>query len=104
MTQSGPPTNEGNGQPDGLAAYLQALEESLLDPVVRRDRAKVGLLLADDFLEFGSSGRVWSRAETFDLLASKDYTPPETEGFVCNRIATGVALITDKSWRTDPLS
>jgi len=35
------------------------LEQSLLRPKIRRSPAAVTALLADDFVEFGSSGRVY---------------------------------------------
>ena len=59
-----------------IAEHLRRCEESLLDPVIRRDRARVAALLADDFEEFGSSGRVWTREQIFNLLATEDYTQP----------------------------
>jgi hypothetical protein len=84
-----------------LAAHLRALEESLLDPAVRRDSAQVAALLAEDFEEFGSSGRLWTREHTLQLLATEDYTPPAIEDFKCDWIAEGVALVTYRSVRID---
>lgn len=84
-----------------LAADLRACEETLLDPALRRDRTRVAPLLADDFVEFGASGRVWTREEILDLLASEEYQPPEIESFECTRIAEGVALVTYRAVRTD---
>jgi len=89
---------------DELAEHLRTLELALLDPAVRRDRVQVAALLAKDFFEFGSSGRVWLRAETIALLATEDYTPPEMECFRCDRIAADVALVTYKSVRRDGAS
>ena len=86
---------------DALAIHLRSLEQSLLDPELRRDRARVSLLLADDFLEFGSSGRVWTRAEILDLLATESYTRPEMVDFTCRRLTEDIALITYKTIRTD---
>ena len=40
----------------GLSAHLRELEESLLLPDVRKSKRLVELI-ADDFVEFGSSGR-----------------------------------------------
>ncbi len=82
-------------------AHLQTCEEALLDPAIRRDGARVDALLAEDFLEFGSSGRVWSREATLELLASEDYTRPAMEDFKCDWIADGVVLVTYRSVRTD---
>jgi hypothetical protein len=45
------------------ADLLRSLEEQLLQSDIRRSAAKVGDLLADDFVEFGSSGRVFSKSD-----------------------------------------
>ena len=79
---------------DDLYAHLQALELVLLDPATRRDSARVAALLADDFEEFGSSGRVWSRAAILDLLATEEYVSPTMEDFRCSLLAENVALVT----------
>jgi hypothetical protein len=60
---------------DGLCAQLRSLELALLDPATRRDRSRVAELLTEDFEEFGSSGRVWSRAAILELLATEEYSP-----------------------------
>ena len=91
---SGPP-------PERDCAHLRACEEALLDPAVRRDRARVSALLAEDFLEFGSSGRVWLREDILELLASEDYTRPAMEDFKCDWIGEGVALVTYRTVRVD---
>ena len=90
-------------EPD-LSAHLKHLEKTLLDPIVRRDRAQVSALLAEDFREFGSSGRAWTRQQILDLLATEDYTPPAIEDFHCERIAEDVALVTYRSVRTNPVT
>ncbi len=45
-------------EPEGTVTELRLLEESLLDAAVRRDRKKLRTMLADNFIEFGSSGRI----------------------------------------------
>jgi hypothetical protein len=54
-----------------LESHLRALEESLLDPEVRRDSGRVDSLLADDFIEFGSSGRVFSKRAIIEELGQE---------------------------------
>ena len=56
---------------DGLPEHLWALEQSLLDPKARADADSIADLLADDFVEFGSSGRVWSKSATVSQLTSE---------------------------------
>jgi len=85
-----------------LAMHLCSLEESLLDPTVRRDSARVAALLTENFQEFGASGRVWSRNQILDLLATEEYRPPSMEDFDCRQIAKGVALVTYRTVRPSP--
>lgn len=48
-----------NPAPEPVAKHLRALEEALLQPDVRKSEELVALL-ADEFIEFGSSGRVYT--------------------------------------------
>jgi hypothetical protein len=54
----------------------------LLEPDVRRDAERVRALLSPDFVEFGSSGRVWDRdsvpaatADAAERIAATDLRP-----------------------------
>jgi hypothetical protein len=82
-------------------AELERLELLLMDPAVRRDRAQVGALLTSDFVEFGSSGRVWTREAALELLATETYTPPVVETFAFRLLGPGLALATYRTSRTD---
>lgn len=93
-----PPNSEPVGS---LHAQLRKCEETLLEPAVRRDRAQVAALLAHDFVEFGASGKVWTREEILTLLATENYDPPAIENFQCLQIAPDVALVTYQALRTD---
>ena len=87
--------------PAAVCAHLRSLEAALLDPAVRRDQARVAALLADDFLEFGSSGRVWTRDQILDMLATEDDQPPAMEDFQCHLLSEDVALVTFRTVRVD---
>jgi hypothetical protein len=76
-------------------------ERSLLDPAVRRDHNRVLELLAEDFVEFGASGLVWSRDQVVEELATEDFQPPALEAFECSLLAPAVALLTYRTVRTD---
>jgi hypothetical protein len=85
---------------DEIAAQLFALEGALLDPAVRRDRARVSAFLADDFIEFGSSGRIWTRNAILDLLETeKNFIPPGIEEMACRCLSDGVMLVTYRTAR-----
>lgn len=84
-------------------ARLRSLESSLLDAAVRRDRAKLRDMLTADFLEFGSSGRTWTRSTIIELLAIENgFVPPSIEDFQCALLSEDVALVTYRTVRTDP--
>lgn len=69
-------------------------ELALLTAEVRHDRVSVGALLADDFREVGTSGRVWDRASTMDALAVEEGRDVEAHDVVAERLADGVVLVT----------
>jgi hypothetical protein len=87
--------------PEDIANHLRRSEEALLDPAVRSDRTRVAELLADDFVEFGSSGRIWARDEILDLLASETQAPIHMTDYQCALLAEDVALVTYRASRTD---
>jgi hypothetical protein len=94
---------EPGDRPYDVAAHLRQLEESLLDPAVRRNRERLRELLDADFLEFGSSGRTWTRNKIIELLQLEQrFLPPEIEDFRCVLLSIDVALLTYRTGRTDP--
>lgn len=50
---------------------IRSLEEALHRPEIRRSREAVEDLLAEGFMEFGASGRVYERATIIGLLAEQ---------------------------------
>jgi hypothetical protein len=92
----------GKNELGEIATLLLRFEQSLLDPAVRRNAAKVSALLAQDFVEIGASGRMWTREQIIDLLASEHFDPPAIENFECRQIAEGVVLATYRAVRTEP--
>ena len=84
---------------------LSTLEQSLLDPETRADAGRVAALLADDFVEFGSSGRIWTKAATMSQLAS-ERPYPDVRRLVTDLdvrlLAEDVALVTYALRRLSP--
>jgi len=78
-------------------AQLWALEEDLLKPEVRKSADRVGRLLADEFIEFGSSGRVFNKAQIIEALQQEvcdaTYRISLTD-FTVRRLAPDVMLVT----------
>jgi hypothetical protein len=75
-----------------------AVERRLLDPAVRRDPDALGRLLADDFVEIGASGRVWTRSEIIAELGaegdgSTTVDAVETSDWTVRQLAPGLAMV-----------
>jgi len=86
-----------------LTAHLQHLEQQLLDPTIRKDAAQLDALLADDFREFGSSGRSYTKADMFDHLHNQPSTCTlSLSQFAIQLLAPTIALATYVSTRTSP--
>ena len=52
--------------------HLHMLELQLLQPEVRRSSSELGRLLHRDFLEFGSSGKIWNKEQTITALVAEN--------------------------------
>lgn len=91
----------GLERPDAtdLAAQLQALEAALQSQAVRADSARLATLLADEFVEFGSSGTLWTRAATLAALPGEDFCPRSISDFHARLLADDVAFVTYRSQR-----
>lgn len=84
---------------------IRALEEALHRPDIRRSREAVENLLAQGFVEFGSSGTVYHRAETIALLAEEedddaDDGSLQADNYALTRIAADAVLLTYRTIRT----
>ena len=77
----------------GLAQHLRELEECLLLPDVRKSRTLVDLL-ADEFVEFGSSGRVYNKADLVSTLQAESPSTQTTSDFKVTELSPEVALLT----------
>lgn len=77
-----------------LEATLVGLEQALLNQQIRSDAAALQRLLADDFLEFGASGRVWRKMEVIDALLHETFTPRALHDCQVRLLADEVAQVT----------
>ena len=73
---------------------FRVLEERLAMPTADDTMAVLASLLASEFLEFGSSGRVFDRATVLEALVQGDRPRVVLENFKANVIAQGVILVT----------
>ncbi|WP_445628867.1 nuclear transport factor 2 family protein [Nostoc sp. DSM 114167] len=78
-------------------SLFRELEERLLQPDVRKSAKDIMDLLADEFIEFGSSGRVFNKQQIIKSLQNESIQPLTqrliTE-FKTLVLATGVVLVT----------
>lgn len=85
-----------------LTAQLRQLEDSILDPAVRADPARMRALLAPEFMEFGASGRVFDRDGIIAVLAAEPArVARQARGFKVRLVAPGAALTTWRVQRDD---
>ncbi len=73
---------------------LETLEMELLDPETRRNQRRIQELLRDDFIEFGSSGRVYDRSMLIDMFATEQQAKVLIRDFIVREVADSVALVT----------
>lgn len=73
---------------------LEALELELLEPDTRRDANRLRTLVRDDFIEFGSSGRVYEKAMLIEMLAKEEQGKVLIRDFAVRELAGEVALVT----------
>ncbi len=69
-------------------------EERLLDPECRADAACLRGLLHPDFLEYGASGRVWTRDGVLQGLAADPTLDGTGANFTATPLADDVVLVT----------
>jgi hypothetical protein len=85
-----------------IADHIKYLEETLLDPAVRKNSEQVSTLLADDFLEFGSSGRTFDKAAILeDLRNEPPHQTVRLSDFASRSLAPEVILVTYRTTRHD---
>lgn len=89
-------------QPDTLKDRILLLEEKLLTPAIKSSHQALGRLLADEFIEFGSSGRVYNKEQIIDGLQSESGRVITLSDFQVRSLAPDVVLATYRS--TDRIS
>lgn len=69
--------------------FIIDLEKKLLDPTVRKTPEELKKLLSEDFVEFGSSGRVYNRDIVIEHLAIETSERIEAFDFTVTELAPG---------------
>ena len=86
-----------------IEAHLRSLEEKLLQPDVRKAATELDALLAEGFIEFGSSGRVFDKQEIIDALRSESPAHLSLTDFKALLLGPGVVLTTYRAVQYGPL-
>jgi len=73
---------------------LYQMEERLLQPEVRRSKDNLANLLADDFAEFGSSGRIFYKQQVVEALSHALTERMTLKDFQARTLAPNVVLTT----------
>lgn len=79
---------------DQLKQQLLRLEETLLQPHIRKAPEELSRLLADDFKEFGGSGRMFDKQQVIGSLANETTERMEIAAFELKLLAPDIALVT----------
>lgn len=77
-----------------LCAQIYELEARLLQPEIRRSGEELSRLLADDFVEFGSSGGIYDKLQVVEELPHSPAVPVLIEDFQVKVLAPDVVLAT----------
>ena len=81
--------------PDSATAHFFELETSLHKKQVRNSAESTSVLLADGFIEFGSSGRVWNKASIIESMRREAVDQQVTVvDFAARELAPDVVLVT----------
>ncbi|WP_455210262.1 nuclear transport factor 2 family protein [Kaarinaea lacus] len=83
-----------------IEAEIRNLEKQLLTAEVRRCTQVVSELLADEFIEFGSSGRIYNKQQILESLPLDTATRTLSQ-FTTTRLAPDVMLATFRSTRVE---
>jgi hypothetical protein len=85
-------------------ALLHHLEEELLKPEVRKSVDRLSRLLADEFVEFGSSGRIFDKRQIIEALQKEPSDAKKQISlvdFTVRRLAPDVMLVTYRATLPD---
>ncbi len=79
-------------------AYFFELETALHRKEIRNSPDAVSALLADDFVEFGRSGRVWDKASIIESMQKEELDEKVTvQDFAARELSPDVVLVTYKT-------
>lgn len=84
-----------------LYEQIYDLEVRLLQPEIRRSREEISMLLADDFVEFGSSGRTYDKIQVVEGLLNSLTVPMIIKDFQVKVLSPYVVLATYRAAKSN---
>lgn len=90
---------------ENLQKIIYDLETTLLKPEIRSSAKDLGLLLADDFMEFGSSGEIYDKKVILERLPKDTEVSPVkfiVSDFQVKELSENVVLATFKTNKISP--
>lgn len=84
-----------------IAALIIGLEKELLEHEVRVSPERLNHLLADDFLEFGQSGNVYTKMDTINALPQQSEETFVVSDAQAKELSADTVLLTYELGRTD---
>lgn len=82
-------------QDESMKDYFKDLEERLAEG--RKPHEKLAALLADEFIEFGSSGRIYNKESTIDALKASGNIKVKLMDFDMKLLSPEAVLVTYKA-------
>jgi hypothetical protein len=82
-----------------VESHLRQLEELLLRSDVRGSTERVAALLCDDFVEFGSSGRVFDKKQIIEALRNEAPAERSLSDFESTILSDNIVLVTYRATR-----
>lgn len=76
---------------------IESFERELVDPKIRKDASRIGKLLSDEFLEFGSSGKVYRKRDVLDNTKNSDLARYQLSDFTFKMLGKRHILVTYRS-------
>jgi hypothetical protein len=83
-----------------LEDEIRELEEQLVTPAVRASADALDRLISDQFVEFGSSGRVYTKPDVIALMLAQPSVTSSLTDFRVLAVSTDVALAVYRTERS----
>lgn len=74
-------------------SHIKQLEEELMLRVTRKDAERLSELLADEFIEIGKSGEIYTKQDLINTLSNEEFTKSEISDYKITFITDAIALL-----------